>query len=143
MPTDELLDDVDGLRAVVRELSRERDAAIAESRRLSEQNDQLWHLLKQLQRAQFGRRSERLDPEQMQLALEDVEASFAQQDAEADKNGAADKPADQRRKRRINRGVLPAHLPRIHITLAPESTICRCCQGAMHVIGEDTAERLE
>ena len=60
----------------------------------------------------------------MQLALEDVEASFAQQDAEADKNGAADKPADQRRKRRINRGVLPAHLPRIHITLAPESTIC-------------------
>jgi len=40
----------------VSKLSSERDAAIAESRRLTEQNDQLRHLLKQLQRAQFGRK---------------------------------------------------------------------------------------
>ena len=56
MPIDAVPDDVDALRALVNQLSSERDAAIAESRRLIEQNDQLRHLLKQLQRAQFGRK---------------------------------------------------------------------------------------
>jgi transposase len=56
MPIDALPDDVDALRALVSQLSGERDAAIAESQRLTEQNDKLRHLLKQLQRAQFGRK---------------------------------------------------------------------------------------
>jgi|SRR5215831_18928721 len=74
MSSDTLLNNLDGLRALVARLASERDAAIA-SRRLSEQNDQLWHLLKQLQRAQFGRQSERLDPGHIQLALEDTETA--------------------------------------------------------------------
>ena len=81
MPIDAVPDDLDALRALVTQLSSERDAAIAESRRLTEQNDQLRHLLKQLQRAQFGQRSERLDRDQMQLALEDIETSIASRDA--------------------------------------------------------------
>src|SRR6266571_2514135 len=80
MTVDALPDDLDGLRAVVSRLSVERDAAIEQSRRLTEQNDQLRHLLRQLQRAQFGARSERLDRDQMQLALEDIETSIAEQD---------------------------------------------------------------
>ena len=145
MPIDAVPDDVDGLRALVNQLSSERDAAIAESRRLTEQNDQLRHLLKQLQRAQFGQRSERLDRDQMQLALEDIETSLASRDAEEEEhqNGAADKPAVQRKKRRINRGALPAHLPHVHVTLEPESTVCPCCHGAMHVIGEENSQRLD
>ena len=137
--------DLDALRALVSQLSSERDAAIAESQRLAEQNDQLRHLLKQLQRAQFGRRSERLDRDQMQLALEDIETALAARDAEEEKlkPGAADKPADQRKKRRANRGVLPAHLPHVHVTLEPESKLCPCCQGAMHVIGEESSQRLD
>ena len=59
MPIDALPNDLDALRALVSQLTSERDVAIAESRRLTEQNDQLRHLLKQLQRAQFGQRSER------------------------------------------------------------------------------------
>ena len=146
MSSDTLPNDLDGLRALVARLASERDTAIAESRRLSEQNDQLWHLLKQLQRAQFGRRSERLDPDQIQLALEDTETARAEREAEEEKTGAADTSADQRKKKkkqRNNRGALPAHLPRVHIMLAPESTACPCCQGPMHVIGEDTSERLD
>jgi len=50
-------------------------------RRVTEQNDRLHHLLRQLQRAQFGRRSERLHPDQMQLVLEDIETAIAEQDA--------------------------------------------------------------
>jgi len=144
MPFDALPNDLDALRALVSSLSSERDAAIEECRRVTEQNDRLHHLLRQLQRAQFGRRSERLDPDQMQLVLEDIETVIAEQDAEADKKETAEKPADpQKKKRRANRGSLPAHLPRIHVTLAPESTVCPCCHGVMHVIGEDTAERLD
>ena len=145
MPIDAVPDDVDALRALVNQLSSERDAAIAESRRLTEQNDQLRHLLKQLQRAQFGQRSERLDRDQMQLALEDIETSLASRDAEEEEhqNGAAHKPAVQRKKRRTNRGALPAHLPHVHVTLEPESTVCPCCHGAMHVIGEENSQRLD
>ena len=41
------------------------------------QNDRLRHLIRQLQRLQFGRRSEKLDPDQLNLALEDVEQAIA------------------------------------------------------------------
>ena len=144
MPIDALPNDLDALRALVSSLSSERDAAIEECRRVTEQNDRLHHLLKQLQRAQFGRRSEQLDREQMQLALEDIETSIAEQDAQEDKKDTAETAADtQRKKRRANRGSLPAHLPRIHVTLAPESAVCPCCHGTMHIIGEDMAERLD
>jgi transposase len=145
MPIDALPNDLDALRALVSQLSSERDVAIAESRRLTEQNDQLRHLLKQLQRAQFGQRSERLDRDQMQLALEDIETSLANRDAEQDEqqNSAADKPEGPGKKRRINRGALPAHLPHVHVTIEPESTVCPCCHGAMHVIAEESSQRLD
>jgi transposase len=39
-------------------------------------------------------------------------------------------------KRRANRGALPAHLPRIDVTLEPDDTSCPCCRAPMHVIGE-------
>src|ERR1700694_4387410 len=101
MPTDALPDDLDALRALVSRLSSERDAAIEECRRVTEQNDQLHHLLRQLQRAQFGRRSERLDHEQMQLALEDIETTIAEQDAQHDnKKETGGTPADARGRKR-------------------------------------------
>lgn len=119
-------------------MASERDAAIAESRRLSEENDQLWHLLKQLQRAQFGRRSERLDPDQIQLALEDTETARAEREAEEEKTGAADTSADQGRKKRNSaitavrcRRIFPAFtlcsLPRAR--LAPAARV-RCMSSA-------------
>jgi hypothetical protein len=110
MLIDALPDDLDTLRALVCSLSNERDAAIAECRRVTEQNDRLHHLLRQLQRAQFGRRSERLDPDQIQLALEDIETTIAEQDAQEDNKETAQTPADaQSKKRRANRGSLPVH----------------------------------
>ena len=141
MSIDASPNDLDGLRELVAQLSSERDAALEECRRVMEQNDRLRHLLQQLRRAQFGRKSERLDPEQLQLAIEDIETAVAAEDAEQDK--AAPSAEAQKKKRRTNRGSLPAHLPRVHITLTPDSTACPCCRGAMHVIGEDTAERLD
>jgi hypothetical protein len=54
MSIDALPNDVDAPRALVSQLTIERDVAMAESRRLTDENDQLRHLLGQLQRAQFG-----------------------------------------------------------------------------------------
>src|SRR5258705_11985789 len=85
MPIDASSDDLDSLRELVAQLSSERDAALAECKRVMEQNDRLRHLLQQLRRAQFGRKSERLDPEQLQLAIEDLETAVAAEDAEQDK----------------------------------------------------------
>ena len=120
----------------------ERDAAMAERDQALSQNDRLRHLLRQLERAQFGRRSEKLDPDQLHLAFEDIEQAIAASEAADDKRdpvGARDR-AD---KRRTNRGALPARLPRVHVTIAPDDTNCPCCRAPMHVIGEDAAERLD
>src|SRR6516164_7696013 len=57
MPIDPLPNDLEVLRVLVSQLSSERDAAIEETRRLIEQNDNLRYLLKKLQNAQFGKKS--------------------------------------------------------------------------------------
>ncbi|WP_420836830.1 transposase domain-containing protein [Bradyrhizobium algeriense] len=72
--------------------------------------------MQQLRRAQFGRKSERLDPEQLQLAIEDLETAVAAEDAEQDKTAPIEEAP--KKKRKTNRGSLPAHLPRVHITLS-------------------------
>src|SRR4029077_14551182 len=46
-------------------------------------------------------------------------------------------------KRLVNRGALPAHLPRIEIVVDIDDKSCRCCQGELHRIGEDRSERLD
>ena len=79
-----LPEDANALRALALELAEE-------NRRLVEQNDKLRHILKQLQNAQFGKRSERLgraDRDQLLLAIEDIETSFAKQEAEEEKKPA-------------------------------------------------------
>jgi transposase len=146
---DTLPDDVAALRALVLTAWAERDAERAENGRLIEerdqlagQNDRLRHLLRQLQRMQFGRRSEKLDPDQFNLALEDLEQAIAASVAEQEKADSALRKALSD-KRRAGRSPLPDHLPRVEIVIAPEDTACPCCAGAMHVIGEDRSQRLD
>jgi transposase len=137
-----LPDDVEGLRALVLTLMAERDAAISERDALQAQNDRIRHLLLKLQRMQFGPKPERLPEEQLQLGLEALEQAIARGEAEAEKRDPELQKAGVA-KRRASRGALPAHLPRIEVTLAPEDTACPCCRVAMTVIGEDTSERLD
>jgi transposase len=138
----ELPSDIEGLHVLLAAARAERDAAIAARDQALSQIDRLRHLLRQLQRAQFGRRSEKLDPEQLLLALEDIEQAIAANEAAEDKKdpGAAKTRAE---KRRVNRGALPSHLPRVDMTIEPEDTNCPCCRSPMHVIGEETSERLD
>src|SRR4051812_47973643 len=129
-----------GLRIEHATVLAERDAACAERDAAQMEIEKLRLLIRQLQRGRFGRRSERLDPDQLQLGLEDLEqaaaAAEAAQEAAARSGGAP-------RSRRRNLGALPAHLPRIEVLVDVEDKACPCCGGAMHVIGEDTSEMLD
>jgi transposase len=115
----------------------------ASAAKLAGQNEHLRAIIKELQRALFGRRSEKAaHPDQLQLALEDLEQALAQSEAEAERADATLKAA-RTRQRRGNRGALPKHLPREEIVIEPEEQTCSCCGGEMHRIGEDVAERLD
>jgi transposase len=144
-----LSNDIAVLRALVLAAWAERDAERAEKARLLDernqlagQNDRLRHLIRQLQRMQFGKRSEKLDPDQLNLALEDLEQTVAAGEAEQEKADPALRRA-RSEKRRAGRGALPDHLPRVEVVIEPEDTACPCCGGTMHVIGEDRSQRLD
>jgi transposase len=139
---DQLPADNEALLALVTAMRAERDAAIAERDQALSRLDRLQHLLHHLRRMQFGRRSEKLDPEQLQLALEDIEQAVAADEAADDKkNPAAARSRGE--KHRSERGSLPAHLPRVDVTITPEDTSCPCCRAPMHAIGEETSQRLD
>ena len=110
--------------------------------RLHAENDKLRLLIQRLLRQQFGRRSEQLSPDQLQLGLEDLEQSVAEnqagQDAAEARQGRR-RPATPRR----NQGALPEHLPRYEVMIDVEQCDCPCCGGALHAIGELRSEQLD
>ncbi len=125
--TADLPDDIDALKAMI----------VAQG----EQNARLETLVAALRKALFGRKSEKVDPDQFELALEDIETGIAQVEAEGEANSLVT-PTRTSAPRQSNRGSLPKHLPRIEEMIEPDSTVCDC--GAeRHVIGEDVSERLD
>jgi len=102
----------------------------------------LERLLKLAKDARFGRSSEKLDADQLQLVLEDIDEAVAALEAAEDR--ANPKTCEKRTaKRRANRGQLPKHLPRIVETLIPAETCCPCCEGVLFEIGSDESQRLD
>jgi hypothetical protein len=90
--TANLPSDADALRALVLSmmaerdaLKSERDALTAERDALLKRNERLHQILLKLNRLQFGRKSERLEQDQLQLGLEDLEQAVAKNEAEAEK----------------------------------------------------------
>ena len=63
--TDALPDDIERLKAMLR-------AERSENARLAAQNERLLHMLRQLRRNHFGRKSEKLGEDQLNLGLEDL-----------------------------------------------------------------------
>ncbi len=131
----DLPDDVDALRALVLEQAHELDLLKV----FRAENERLQAIIDALMRHRFGRKSEQLDADQFELALEEVEAALSQ--AELARNKASKAPNE--RPRKSNRGALPAHLERIEQVVDVEDKACACCGGALHQIGEDVAERLD
>jgi len=106
------------------------------------ENERLRHIIKELQRHRFGRRAESLPEDQLLLGLEEAEQVEAAGHAGEDTVDPAAREG-RARKRRTNRGALPAHLPRVERLIDIEDRTCPCCRGALHRIGEDASERLD
>ncbi len=131
--TVELLEEIAALKAML-------IAADARDLRKDERIERLEKLVAAFKHAAFGRRSEKSDPDQFELALEDLETAIAAIHAEED---ADDRAAKRPTKPRItNRGSLPKHLLRIEEVIEPDSLTC-ACGGCLHCIGEDVSERLD
>jgi len=134
------------IRAVL--LAERAARIIAEKRaeQFKESKDRLEYLLIEFKRALFGRKSEKINDDQLQLAFEELETALAETEtaqAEAQgKSGAAQGKPKRPPKR--NLGHLPRELPRIENIIEPESTKCPCgCGRDMVKIGEDRSERLD
>src|SRR4051794_38112927 len=124
-------------------LQAERDTACSERDAAQAEIEKLRLLIRQLQRGRFGRRSERLDPDQLQLGLEDLEQAAAAAEAAQEAASRSSNTPRSPRPRRRNLGALPAHLPRIEVLLDVEDKSCPCCGGTLHVIGESREEMLD
>src|SRR5215218_569955 len=146
----QMTDVIDQKNVELTSLQAERDTVLAERDLIREKHDaaqaeieKLRLLIRQLQRGRFGRRSEKLDPDQLQLGLEDLEQTVAAAETAqeaASRSGGTPRPS---RVRRRNLGVLPAHLPRVEVLVDLEDKSCPCCGGSLHLIGEDTSEMLD
>lgn len=109
---------------------------------LKEANARLEHLVREFRRARFGPRSEKLDPDQQQLAFEDIEIAIAEVRESVTRRTGASREANVERQQRRSR-ALPKELPRIEQVIEPASIACPCGCGTMAKIGEDRTERLD
>src|SRR6476661_2345218 len=95
-------------RAALNALEGERDHFKGAFEEADAERQRLELVIRQLLRAQFGRKSERLDPAQFQLTLENLEQDIAA--AKAPRQDAADSDGNRRPRRapaRRNLGHLP------------------------------------
>ena len=105
-----------------------------------DQNARLEALVASFKKALFGSKSEKIDPTQYELELEDIETAIAHVEAEIDADERT-APVRAPKPRQTNRGSLPKHLERVEVVIQPD--VSCACGAERHVIGEDVSERLD
>src|SRR6516164_8075541 len=106
-----LMSMLEAQNSAVGRLRAERDTFRTERDTANAEVEKLQLIIKQLVRSRYGAHSDQLDPDQLQLGLEEVEQSLGAARAvvsepPTDKTAAGERKSPQR-----NRGALPAHLP--------------------------------
>jgi transposase len=153
-PTDSLPTDLASAHALIlaqRQALSDAEAkarnAEAEARVRELMIEQMKFTIAKLRHEQFGQSSERSAVlEQLELQLADMEEDASQAEAAAHVTAAA--AASQKvtvaafERRKPARRPLPEHLPRERIVY-PSPSVCPCCGGALHKLGEDVTETLE
>ena len=137
MPAADLPDDPETLKAMLLAAQGEIAHLKAVNADAETRMERLTSLLKTLERARYGRRSETLDPEQHAFVFEDIETGVAAIEATL----TAASPARARSKR--PRKALPPHLPRIEVVVEPDEAPCGCGLCDWGKIGEDVSKRLD
>jgi transposase len=141
-------------RSLLKRIARleERNEALAAAvDRLTKERDSFKALYKELLRRLFGRRSEKIDPEQLRfefgkLVEEGLEAAAADlADQIKDDQSEDREPASRPRRRHPGRRPLPEDLERRRQVrdLPPSERGCPCCKTPMVAIGEDVSRQLE
>jgi transposase len=118
------------------------DVAIAMLLQACQSNNELTLRLEQMRRALSGKRSEKIDPDQLLLML-DLAGKTPEPEDEADEPEPEEPP--KRPKRRARRKRPPKHLPRdvIQHTLPEEQRKCTHCSKVMGRIGTALSEQLD
>ncbi|QKE93687.1 IS66 family transposase (plasmid) [Lichenicola cladoniae] len=147
-----LPDDIDTLKAALLAARADvvrvtAEAAAALARQSSDQAliAHLKLLIEKLQRDRFGPRSERTARllEQMELQLEELEASATEDELAAEAAAAKTTAVTGFTRKRPARRPFPEHLPRERVVIAGPSA-CACCGGTrLSRLGEDVTETLE
>ena len=115
-------------------------ARVAQLEEISKRQE---HLIAEMHHALYGKKSEKLNDDDRQLAFEDLEVALAEVEEQKSQQGPeAEKPKRKKTPKR-NRGNLPEGLPRVEQVIEPDNLDCPCGCGAMHRIGEDRNERLD
>ncbi len=127
------------LRDETAELKAEVVRLATLNERAEERIANLHAIIKQLERAHFGRSSEKLDDDQQAFAFDEVQTGLGMIEAERD----AARPTGEPRRASRPRKAFPAHLERVEIVIEPDTVTCSCgaCQPVQ--IGEDISERLD
>ena len=125
------------------------------SRRISEQAEQIVrlkylterreHLITELKRTLYGKRSEKQSRAERDLGAEDLEVALSETEVKRDASPPSGQSREKkfRKKAERNIGNLPKNLPRIEQIIEPDSLECPCGCGDLHRIGEDRSERLD
>jgi transposase len=131
--------DVDKLQRLVRDLAAQIAGDRSELAQAQAEIERLKLIIRRFQRGQFGRRSERLESDQLALGLEDLDADIARLQARHPAASVHDVGSHATSRRQ----GLPEHLPREEVAIDIDERVCPCCGGALHVIGETVSEMLD
>lgn len=151
MTIGELPNDVDALKHLVLATHRqviERDRCIAQrEEQIAQQTEQLTDCdaeikalesqIAYLKHKLFGRRGEKIDPQQL-LLFNELKAK-----AEALQREVEKEEITYTRRKGHGRNVLPDNLPVEEVEHPLEDTRCPCCGEAMPSIGQETTDELE
>jgi len=140
----DLPDDPETLKAMIADMRLSRAALEAEVAAMKATQadaqariERLHMLLKTIQRATYGRRSEKLDESQYAFAFEEAQTGLGAVEAKLESL------APKTERKSGGRRPLPAHLERIEEIIEPDAQPCSCGACARVKIGEDVSERLD
>jgi len=138
----ELAQEADILRA---QLEESFGVIKRKDRTIEDLEERVRYLLSKL----YGRKSEKVHPEQLALAFaeRDLDLALLETPAHADETPDDESPREKQKKRsrRNGRGPIPEHLPRDRVEHHPdaEDLVCPCCRSTKERIGEEITEDLD
>jgi transposase len=134
---DAAIDDLPTARALIASLQDQLTTSQREIAALRHQLDVLCHRL-------FGKKSERVDPRQLQLALEQLANEPGPVTEPVEMDSGETPVRGHTRRRPTGRRPLPAHVPRrrVEIDISDAEKQCACGHTRTR-IGEDVSEKLE